>query len=157
MRRIRGALTEVRRATQADAELLQRWHGDPEVARFWDGKSYSVEEIRRRLARADVDAYVIAAGGEPVGYLQAWSDGTGAGGLDMFLIPSARGRGFGSDAARALAAHLVEQGWERVTADPYTWNDSAIRAWRRAGFEPVEERPPDDEHTSTWLLMAWRG
>lgn len=153
---LRGRLTALRPATQDDAELLQYWHADPEVARFWDGKSYSTEEIRRRLERPDVDAYVIEAGGEPVGYLQAWSDEAGGGGLDMFLIPSARGRGYGPDAARALAAHLVEQGWERVTTDPYTWNGSAIRAWRRAGFEPVEERPADDEHTSAWLLMEFR-
>ena len=147
----------MRRATQADAELLQRWHADPEVARFWDGKTYSVDDIRRRLARPEVAAYVIETGGEPIGYIQAWSETAGSGGLDMFLIPSARGRGNGSDAARALAAHLLEHGWERITTDPYTWNERAIRAWRRAGFEPVEERQPDEDHSARWLLMEWRG
>jgi len=32
----------------------------------------------------------------------------------------------------------------------------AIRAWRRAGFVELEERPADDEHTASWLLMVWR-
>jgi aminoglycoside 6'-N-acetyltransferase len=156
MSRIRGALTELRRASQADADLLARWHADPEVSRYWDSEVYSPEEIRGRLARPDVDAHVIEVAGEPVGYLQAWT-AEGTGGLDMFLIPSARGRGYGPDAARALAERLLETGWTRVTTDPYTWNEAAIRAWRRAGFEPVEERPPDEDHTAAWLLMEWRG
>jgi aminoglycoside 6'-N-acetyltransferase len=157
MTRIRGARTELRRATEEDAALLQRWHADPEVARYWDGKVYSLADVRRRLARTDVDAYVIEVAGAPVGCIQAWTEGRAGGGLDMFQIPSARGRGHGPDGARSLAAQLVEHGWMRVTTDPYTWNEAAIRAWRRAGFEPVEERPPDEDHTAAWLLMEWRG
>jgi RimJ/RimL family protein N-acetyltransferase len=76
----------------------------------------------------------------------------------MFLIPHARGRGLGPDAARALAHHLRdERGWTRVTVDPYLSNERAIRAWRKAGFVDQEEQPPDDEHTSAWLLMVWDG
>ncbi len=121
---VRGALTLVRPATDADAELLVRWHADP---------------------------------GEPVGYLQAWREGD-AGGIDMFMIPAARGRGLGPDAARALARHLREEcGWTRITVDPYTWNETAIDAWRKAGFVDVEEQPADEEHPSPWLLMVWDG
>jgi aminoglycoside 6'-N-acetyltransferase len=153
--RVRGRLTEVRPATEHDVDLLVGWHADPHVARYWDGRTYTPDEMRRRLARPGVEAFVIEAAGEPVGYLQAWSEGD-EGGLDMFLIPSARGRGLGPDAARALAEHLVgERGWTRVIVDPYVWNEAAIRAWRRAGFEPVEERPPDDDHRDAWLLMEF--
>jgi aminoglycoside 6'-N-acetyltransferase len=153
---LRGKLTEIRPATGADAELLTRWHADPEVARYWDGATYTVEEMRARLARPDVDAYVVEAGGRPVGYLQAWRGDGGEGGLDMFLVPDARRHGYGPDAAQTLASHLVANGWTRITVDPYLWNEHAIEAWRRAGFEHVEERPPDHEHTSAWLLMEWR-
>lgn len=153
--RLRGQLTELRPATDGDVELLVGWHADPEVAPFWDGKSFTAAEMRARLARPDVDAYVIEADARPVGYLQAWRGEGGGGGLDMFLVPDARGRGFGPDAARTLASHLAANGWTRITVDPYLWNENAIEAWRRAGFEPVEEHPADDEHTSAWLLMEW--
>lgn len=153
--RLRGRLTEVRPAEADDACLLARWHADPEVARYWDGETFTVEEMGERLARTDVDGYVVEVAGSPVGYLQAWRDGE-QGGLDMFLIPEARGHGYGPDAARALANGLREQGWAQLTVDPYLWNESGIRAWRRAGFEPVEQRPADDEHTAAWLLMEWR-
>jgi aminoglycoside 6'-N-acetyltransferase len=156
--RVRGRLTTLRPATDADVDLLVGWHADPGVARFWDEETFTREEMRARLARPHVEAFVVEAEGDPVGYVQAWRDESGGGGLDMFLVPGARGGGLGPDAAVALARHLVdERGWTRVTVDPYLWNEPAIRAWRRAGFEPVEERPPDDEHASAWLLMEFGG
>jgi aminoglycoside 6'-N-acetyltransferase len=156
---IRGALTAIRSAEEDDVDLLVGWHLDPEVARFWDWETYTREEVRQRLMRDDLGAFVIVetATDAPVGLLEAWTDDEWAtGGLDMFLVPRARGRGLGPDAARALARHLVRDcGWSRVTVDPYVWNASAIRAWARAGFEPEGEHPPDAEHTAQWLLMVF--
>ena len=156
--RVRGELTSVREATADDVDLLVGWHADPEVARFWDDEVFTREEMSARLARSGVEAFVVEADGEPVGYLQVWTDDGRSGGIDMFLVPGARGRGIGADAGRAVARHLRdERGWEPVTVDPYVWNEPAIAAWRKAGFEPVGEREPDDEHTSRWLLMEFRG
>ena len=153
--RLHGELTEVRPATEDDVELLVAWHADPDVAQYWDGETFTREETRERLARPDVDAYIVEAEGRPVGYLQAWREGD-EGGLDMFLVPDERGRGYGPDAARTLAGALRRQGWTRITVDPYVWNERAIAAWRQAGFESVERRPADDEHTADWLLMEFR-
>ena len=155
--RIHGRLTVVRAATEEDADLLVAWHAEPEVARFWDGETFTREQMLDRLARRDVDAFIVVADADPVGYLQSWHEGDDAeGGIDMFLIPAARGRGLGPDAARALARHLRDdRGWRRVTVDPYLWNEAAIRAWRRAGFRDVDEHEPDDEHTAHWLLMEF--
>ena len=153
---LRGALTVVRPATADDAGRLYDWHADPEVARYWDDQILTRAEILDELADPNVDAYIVEADDAPVGYLQAWFDGEAdAGGLDMFLIPSARGRGLGPDAARALARHLLTAGFERITVDPYLWNERAIRAWTRAGFRPVEEREPDGDHGRPWVLMLF--
>jgi aminoglycoside 6'-N-acetyltransferase len=153
---IRGTLTAVRTATEADVEMLVAWHADPEVARFWDGETFTPEEMRERLARGEVDHYIVERREAPIGYVQAWSRDDGGGGLDMFLVPDARGAGAGPDAARALATYLGdERGWSSVTVDPYVGNDAAIRAWERAGFVAVEERPADGEHTAPWLLMTF--
>ena len=154
---IRGEATVIRPAEERDADLIVAWHDDPEVARYWDDERFTRDEMLSRLRRADVDAFIVEAGGEPIGYLQAWSEG-GEGGLDMFLVPSARGRGHGPDAARAAARHLRdERGWTRVTVDPYLWNETAIRAYRRAGFRDVDEHEADDDHASRWLLMEFVG
>lgn len=147
--RVHGALTSLRPATLADVDRLVAWHADPEVARYWDGETFTPEEMRERLERAEVEAWVVEEDGDPVGYLQVHSTG-----LDMFLVPGARGRGLGPDAARAMSRHLLDdRGWARVTVDPYVWNEGAIRAWSRAGFVARSRHPPDDEHTAEWVLM----
>ena len=40
----------VRPVTEADVDLLVAWHLDPDVARFWDGKTFTREEMEERLA-----------------------------------------------------------------------------------------------------------
>ena len=150
---VRGRLTALRPADAGDAERLVTWHADPEVARYWDDETFTRAEMEERLARDDVEAWIVEERGEPVGFLQIHPDG-----LDMFLIPDARGRGLGPDAARAMAEHLIgERGRTRVTVDPYAWNEGAVRAWERAGFVEVSRHEADDGHTAPWILMEFRG
>lgn len=149
---VRGLLTTLRPAGAGDVDRLVAWHADPEVARYWDGETFTHAEMEERLERGDVEAWIVEESGKPVGYLQVHSEG-----LDMFLIPEARGRGLGPDAARAMARHLVdERGWTRVTVDPYAWNEGAVRAWERAGFVEVSRHEADDGHSDPWILMEFR-
>jgi aminoglycoside 6'-N-acetyltransferase len=147
--------TTLRPVEESDVDPLLEWHADPEVSRFWDGETFTRESMLERLVRSDVTPYLVLAAGLPVGYLQVWGDAE-RGGLDMFLEPSARGRGLGPDAARAMARHLLEErSWARVTVDPYVWNVQALRAWRKAGFVEVSRHEPDDEHTAEWILLEF--
>jgi len=155
---VRGERTTVRRATDDDADMLVAWHADPEVSRYWDDETFTRAQMLERLHREPVDAWVVEADGAPVGYLQSWreDDPPLRGGLDMFLLPAARGRGLGPDAARALATHLLRDcGWAHVTVDPYAWNDRAIAGWRKAGFREVSRHDADDVHLQPWLLMVF--
>jgi len=150
--RVHGQLTSLRPADVADVDRLVAWHADPEVSRYWDDETFTRAEMEARLARTDVEAWIVEEAGEPVGYLQ-----TNAEGLDMFLIPADRGRDLGPDAARAMARHLIGQGRTRVTVDPYAWNEGAVRAWVRAGFVEVSRHPADDGHSAEWVLMEFVG
>jgi aminoglycoside 6'-N-acetyltransferase len=151
---IRGERATLRPAEAGDVDRLVAWHADPEVARYWDDETFTRAEMEERLARPDVEAWIVEEAGEPVGYLQVHPAG-----LDMFLVPAARGRGLGPGAARAMAQHLLgERGRTRVTVDPYEWNEAAVRAWQRAGFVEVSRgHPPDEDHTAPWILMEFRG
>ena len=150
---VRGRLTALRPAGAEDVDRLVAWHADPEVARFWDDETFGRAEMEERLAREDVEAWIVEEAGKPIGYLQVHPEG-----LDMFLIPGARGRGLGPDAARAMTEHLLhERGRERVTVDPYAWNEGAVRAWQRAGFVELSRHDADEEHTAPWILMEFRG
>jgi aminoglycoside 6'-N-acetyltransferase len=151
--RVHGQLTTLRPADEDDVDRLVAWHADPEVGRYWDGETFTRAQMEERLARADVEAWIVEAGDEPVGYLQVHQAG-----LDMFLVPAARGRGLGPDAARAMARHLLgERGRLRVTVDPYAWNEGAVRAWERAGFVEVSRHEAGGEYTAPWILMEFRG
>jgi aminoglycoside 6'-N-acetyltransferase len=138
--------------------VLVAWHADPEISRFWDDETFTRDEMLERLRRPDVDSYIVDLGDRPIGYIQTWwdEDEPRRGGIDMFLVPDARGRGLGPDAARALTESLLASGWTRVTVDPYAWNEPAVRAWRRTGFVELERRPPDEDHVSEWVLMEFQ-
>jgi aminoglycoside 6'-N-acetyltransferase len=153
-------LLSYRAATEADVPLLVGWHADPDVSRYWDGETFTEDEMRARLARPDVDLWILTDGGEPVGLLQSWWEPgrPRRGGIDGFLIPSARGRGVMPTIARQLAADLLAQGWAEVTVDPYEWNTRAIRGWEKAGFVEVSRgHPPDEDHSAEWVLMRFSG
>jgi aminoglycoside 6'-N-acetyltransferase len=150
---VRGRLTTLRPADAGDVDRLVAWHADPDVSRYWDGETFTHAEMSERLARGDVDGWIVEERGQPVGFLQVHEAG-----LDMFLIPAARGRGLGPDAARAMAEHLLEEGGRtQVTVDPYAWNEAAVRAWERAGFVEISRHDAGEEHTAAWILMEFRG
>jgi len=105
---------------------------------------------------------VIEVGGAVAGLIQFWEElepryrhAT----IDVFLDPELRGRGLGADAVGRLARHLIEdRGHHRITIDPATANEAAIRAYAKAGFEPVGvmrryERDVDGNGWHDALLM----
>jgi aminoglycoside 6'-N-acetyltransferase len=105
-------------------------------------------------------------GSRPIGYIQYWSPDEmppdqllrlqpgQTGGIDMFLVPSARARGLGPDAARALAGFLLDMlGWSRVTVDPAADNVRAHRAWAKAGFTFERELPDHPDGPSILMVI----
>jgi aminoglycoside 6'-N-acetyltransferase len=156
---IRGERTSLRPASDDDLDLLVGWLADPEVYRWWEGRPLSQDEVTDLYTgrrRPEVDPFIIEADGVPVGYLQVWEGTETSGGIDMFLVPQARGRGLGPDAARAAASFLLDdRGWTEVTVDPLVDNHRAIRAFERAGFAPEGEEL-DDETGKRILRMVVR-
>jgi aminoglycoside 6'-N-acetyltransferase len=152
--RIHGVRTSLRMVTAADLDLLAGWLADPEVYRWWGGQPVPREVVRQK--------YI---GGRPGVYIQYWSSQElseaallrvqpgQTGGIDMYLIPGARDRGLGPDAARALVRYLTETlGWTRVTVDPAADNLRAHRAWAKAGF--TFERDVPDHPDGPSILMV---
>jgi aminoglycoside 6'-N-acetyltransferase len=57
---------------------------------------------------------------------------------NVFLDPALHGRGFGTQALKLVARHLmVDRGHHRITIDPAAENAPAIRSYEKAGFRPV--------------------
>src|SRR5919201_5101247 len=134
---IEGSLTTVRPVREEDFELLAAWLSDPDIYVWWGGEPIGPDEVRSDYTgrrSPEVESFIVESDGEPVGYLQYWRSTARSGGVDMFLVPQARGRGLGPDAARGTVDYLFrEEGWVEVTVDPLVENERAIRAWSRAG------------------------
>lgn len=144
-----------------DLSLLLAWHSDPDVYRFWDRRPLTEEEITHKYLGdrlPDVRCFIIESPpGHSVGFIQhADLDQPGEVGIDMFLVPNARGKGLGPRVASHLARHMLANGAARVTVDPLLSNPRAIRAWEKAGFK--EQSPIESgDHGEPAVLMVFQG
>lgn len=167
---------ELRVVTEADLPLLTRWHADPEVYRWWEGRPLSAAEVRAEYLDNDepITCCLVRWEGRPFGYLQffryvlpAWraavglAEGEDAWGIDLFLAdPADRGRGLGTRLLTGILRRLAEErGATLVLIDPLLDNPRAIACYHRAGFRPQRVLPAHEEQGGVRkdaLLMAWR-
>ena len=148
---IQGERVTLRPVTAESERRLREILAEPSVLQWWG--------VDPELPEATT--FAIEAEGEIAGGIQYWEEDDADyrhASIDVFLGASHQGRGFGSDAVRALARYLIEErGHHRLTIDPAAANERAIRSYERVGFRPVGvmrqyERGPD----GTWhdgLLM----
>ncbi len=113
---------------------------EPGVARWWvhedlgaaiDGVFDDEPEVRLAI---EVD-------GEVAGMIQFSEETTPDyrhAGIDLFVGERWQGRGIGPAAIRLVARHLFDvRGHHRLTIDPATANERAIRAYEKVGFRRV--------------------
>ncbi|WP_019545098.1 GNAT family N-acetyltransferase [Streptomyces sulphureus] len=83
--------------------------------------------------------------GERIGFalwFRNFSTWTGTHGVyleDLYVRPSARGRGHGRALLSALARICVERGYERFEWWVLNWNDPSIGFYRSLGAEPMDD------------------
>jgi aminoglycoside 6'-N-acetyltransferase len=152
-----GPRVTLRTATADDSARITQIRHEPEVARRWG----TPEEGELEEFLSDEKTFVVEADGEVIGAIQYDEEQDPMyrhAGIDIFLTTSRHDQGFGSQAVRLLARHLIEErGHHRLTIDPAADNAAAIRAYEKVGFRSVGvmrsyERGPD----GTWhdgLLM----
>ncbi|MGH9269304.1 MAG: GNAT family N-acetyltransferase, partial [Acidimicrobiales bacterium] len=131
---------------------------EPSVAHWW-GKVDPERALDEFFG--DAAAFVIELDSEIVGCIQYGEEpdpNYRHASIDLFVRTDSQGQDLGPEALRTLARHLIDQrGHHRLTIDPATANERAVRAYARVGFRPVGimrqyERGPD----GTWhdgLLM----
>ncbi len=144
-----------------DRDRLREILAEPGVARWWGAPNADAAVDEWLEDDGESVGFAIEIDGEIVGSIQFAEEDEPEylhAGIDLFLTEAHQGRGLGPDAIRTIARYLFEvRGHHRLTIDPATSNEQAIRAYERVGFQPIGimrryERGPD----GTWhdgLLM----
>ena len=141
MTTLQGASVSLRPATGEDVPTLAKIRATPEVYRWWRGEGDMSSEVSADLADADTQTFAIERDGRVVGAIQ-WSAESEPdyrhASIDIYLDPSMHGHGYGADAVRTLARHLIaDLGFHRLVIDPAADNTAAIRCYGKVGFRPV--------------------
>ncbi|NEA40210.1 GNAT family N-acetyltransferase [Streptomyces sp. SID11385] len=153
----------VRRFRPEDASALAAYRTLPEVARYQGWSAPVTEDEARRLVReftaADPDApgwfqYAVEEreSGVLVGDVGVRLDANGMqADLGFTLAPAAQGRGYATEAVRAVLGDLFERrGLRRVSAVCDARNHASARLLERVGFRREGMRP-----AYTWLKGEW--
>ena len=138
------------RLTADDLPLVHDWLRRPYVAEWWDDEG----EIAAVVADRDGDTvpYLVRLAGKPLGYLQCSELEPRVRGIDQFIgEPDLVGRGHGSTFIRLFCDRLFDaHSADAITTDPDPRNTRAVRAYAKAGFQPVG---PRSEPWGNVLLM----
>lgn len=138
MTAIHGDRVRLRPIGAADRVRAHEILATPEVARWWGAPDSETEGLY--TAEDGFRCYVVECDGVVVGLIQSCEELDPQyrhAGIDIAVHPGFHGRGLGTDALRALAGHLFDQGHHRLTIDPAAANEAAIRMYEKVGFRPV--------------------
>ena len=137
--------------------LLDGWLAAPHIREWWGDPEEELGFIRDMVEGRDTTRpYLIMLDGEPVGYIQVWfidhhqnaewirdnpwleelpSDSVG---VDLSIGDEGRlSKGIGSAALHEFVTVLRGQGHHTIIIDPDPANVRAVRAYKKAGFQPI--------------------
>lgn len=133
---LRGDRLELRPLASEHLEAVDEINREPAVARWWPPG-----EFERWPLDDDVERFAICVDGEVAGLIQCEEEDDPDfrhASIDIFVSSRLHGKGFGSEAIRTLARHLItDREQHRLAIDPMVANEAAIRCYRAVGFRPV--------------------
>lgn len=140
----------------SDFNQLWQWLNAPHIAPVWDGPKTLLEVVEKYKSKVECPNqknYIVSRGGAPIGYVGIYrvselaaadypDEPASTLGCDQFVgDASLLGKGLGSAFLRIVTDwYLARDGVERFITDPDHMNERAIRAYKRAGFDPLGER-----------------
>jgi len=151
----------IRPMTEEDARAICAWRYPPPYDRYrwpsWEamraeGREFADPEIRRQQYASVTDER-----GELLGYAQFFRLDRAVR-IGLGLRPDCCGRGWGASFAGAIAREAARRGQgAEVDLEVETWNVRAIRAYRKAGFEPEDRYERQAAHgVVSVLCMVWK-
>lgn len=159
---ISDSKTVLRRTSPEDFTALRSMFDLPAFS-DWGGPSRRTDaEIRAKYLGARsprVDCYLVLLDGQAAGLAQlvAADNAEQHGGLDLILVPAARGQGLGRRVVDEMVRLARERGWTRLTVDPDPSNLDGIAFWKAVGFTDGRTVTSDPDRPPFLLLMRATG
>lgn len=129
----------LRPVTKNDIDIIYSWRNHPEVRKMmFNSKPISLEEHRafwgRLLDDKSALSFIILYGGEPVGVVrlerrEEYHE------VDVFVAPSAQGKGVGSEALGLVVNAAKENGIKKLGARIRNENAASHKAFLNNGFK----------------------
>lgn len=134
---LHGSGVTLRAPAPEHAEGLRAIRSEQEVADFWG----PLENDFPLDDEPTAHRYAIVVDGELAGMIQFTEENEPDYRhveVDVFVSPTVRGRGHGTEAMRTLLAYLTgERGHHRVILGTSIHNEAALRSYEKAGFQRV--------------------
>lgn len=141
------------------AHYAGKWTLDG-LVRFLDAE-FDASRIRAELEELNVRYLIVDLGERAAGYAKLKSCLNGPIGGErvleinkMYFAPWATGLGLGGRLMEHIALQATADGMAALWLQVLKINDSAMRAYQRYGFEPIEERPfwLDGSDVGMWIM-----
>ena len=138
----------IRKAIIADTPTIFRFICElADFEKAADQVETSIEQLEKTVFGPDavVDALICEENGEPVAFalwyytFSTWQGRPGIYLEDLYVTPSARGRGIGTMILKHLANFTLENGYGRFEWSVLDWNTPAIRTYDATGAKPQGE------------------
>jgi UDP-2,4-diacetamido-2,4,6-trideoxy-beta-L-altropyranose hydrolase len=148
----------LRRATEADCQLLWEWCNDSTVrAHSFDAQSVTFAEHRRWLGRKIADARCVLliacnGGAAPLGQIRYdLKDGEAI--VSVSVDERVRGSGYGTEMLRMSAAKIFAQtDVSAIHAFIKPDNTGSLRAFARCGYRMIGSLTLQEQPATHWLL-----
>lgn len=144
------------RLTRADYPLMRGWLAQPHVRGWWGEPEAEIALLEEDIDSGPTDMRLVTLQGVAFAYVQDYpalhwpmpqyhDAAAGARAVDTFLgDPAYLGRGHAPRYLRQRTLELLAAGATEVLIDPSPDNERAVRAYRRAGFRDLGQRPCED-------------
>ena len=136
-----GERLTLRQGTPADVDAVHRMRCDPTVVRWWNAPTPGETAESIMNEQPNTYFFVIETPTGIAGGIHFYEEPDAQfhhAAIDIFLGAEYQGRGLGRDAMKLLMEYLITvRGHHRLTIDPATTNQRAVRCYAAMGFREV--------------------
>jgi len=133
---LEGKNVNLRRAEKDDVSLVVEWWSNSEyMGDFQDVMAIPRAKMEKIMLEDTIFFIIEKKDGTKIGHIGGFMHGRISLEIGYALVPSERGKGFGTEAIQMMVDYLfLKNDFVRVQAPAATGNIASIRALERAGF-----------------------